>query len=75
MSKYGKALRIASIVVVSITIIGIILMLLAPADTSMLMKLGVFATLYGFMGDIVVWRVYGEFKKANLLKKGESCHE
>ena len=75
MSKYGKGLRTASIVVIAITIVGIILMLLAPANNSTLMKLGVFATLYGFMGDLVVWRVYCEFKKANLLKKGESSYE
>ena len=73
MSRYGKGLLIAGIVSVVVTIIGIVLMLIAPADTSAAMKLGVFAFLYGFMADIVVWRVYEEFRKTNLLKKGDYC--
>ena len=71
MSRYGKGLLIAGISAIVVTIFGIVMMLIAPADTSALMKLGVFAFLYGFMADIVVWRLYEEFKKANLLKKGD----
>ena len=73
MSRYGKGLLIAGIVSVVVTIIGIVLILCAPADTSAMMKLGVFASLYGFMADIVVARLYEEFRKTNLLKKGDYC--
>lgn len=74
MSKDGKVLLIVAIIATLITILGIVAMLVAPAETSTLMRVGVFATLYGAMADIVVWRVYVEFKKSNLLKKGDK-HE
>lgn len=69
MSKYGKGLTIAAIVLAVIIAISIVLMLVAPANTSAAMKLGVFMFLYSFMGEIVVWRVFEEFKKADLIKK------
>lgn len=69
MSKYGRGLKIAAIITTIIVLISIILMLVAPADTSATMKLGVFMFLYSFMGEIVIWRLYEEFKKADLIKK------
>lgn len=72
MSKCGKRLVIAAIVATLVVIGGIVAMLLAPADTSTLMRVGVFATLYGSMADIVIWRLFVEFKKSNLLKKENS---
>lgn len=73
MSRYGKGLLIAGIAAVALTIFGIVMILLAPADTSTMMKVGVFSALYGFMADIVVARLYEEFRKTNLLKKGDTC--
>ena len=69
MTRYGKGLVIAAIAAAAVTVIGIILVLLAPSDTSTMMKIGVFASLYGFMADIVVARVWDEFRKADLVKK------
>ena len=69
MSKYGKGITIAAIVATVVLIISIVLMLVAPSNTSAVMKLGVFMFLYSFMGEIVIWRVRDEFKKADLMKK------
>lgn len=69
MSKYGKGLTISAIVITIILIVSIVLMIVAPSDTSAAMKIGAFMFLYSAMGEIVVCRLAKEFKKADLIKK------
>lgn len=72
MSRYAKGLLIAGIVAILVTAIGLTLMALAPENTSTMMRVGVFSALYGIMADIVVARLYGEFRKTDLLKKRDA---
>ena len=74
MSRYAKNLLIAGISATVTLVVCLVLILTAPSDTSAMMKIGVFGFLYSFMADIVIWRVYEEFKKTNLLKK-DGCYE
>ncbi len=69
MSKYAKGLLISAITAAVFIVSSVIMMLLAPSNTSALMRLGVFFFLYSSMAEIVIWRLFEEFKKADLLRK------